>query len=432
MTHHPKERRSGYLSRRDFLARAAGATFAVSGAGSLLAACSSSTEVAQETSTSGELLGPGGLPLARPDKRVTLPRWEDPIESGLQPETGGTFTVFNYPDYMYKKLLKDFCAEHGVEPVYTPFDNINSGIQRLASGAVQPDVMEVTPDTLDLAVAGKLIKPLNLDYIPNLQKNVWPQLVDPFYDGESRYTVPYTIYATGIAWRTDHVTEDIPSMAQPWDIFWDAKAYKGKTGLLNENRETIGMALLRKGITDINTEDPALVNQAVADLKELYDICNIKVDITQYQTIPEGSSWLHQAWSGDMIAGYVYYLPKDTPATAMAYWMDEKGKVPVQNDCFAVCSTTKKPVLAHMFLNYLLDNGIAYSNFVDFNGYQPPLNEIDPESLVKDGVISENLQTAVLTDADIGPDSLQYSTLTAKGQQLWEDGFSDFLAGGGS
>ncbi len=38
------------------------------------------------------------------------------------------------------------------------------------------------------------------------------------------------------------------------------------------------MALLRKGHTDINTEDPALVNQAVSDLKELYSICNIKVD----------------------------------------------------------------------------------------------------------------------------------------------------------
>src|SRR5215204_7059281 len=148
MTHHPKER-PGSLSRRDFLARAAGTGFAISGAGGLLAACSSSTEVAQETSTTGELLGPGGLPLARPDKRVTLPRWEDPIESGLEPETGGTFTVFNYPDYLYKKLLRDFCAEHGVEPQYTAFDNINSGIQRLASGAVAADVMEITPDTLD-------------------------------------------------------------------------------------------------------------------------------------------------------------------------------------------------------------------------------------------------------------------------------------------
>src|SRR6185312_2069920 len=199
MTHHPKER-PGYLSRRDFLARAAGATVAVSGAGSLLAACSSSTTVAQETSTTGELLGPGGLPLARPDKRVSLPLWEDPIASGLEPETGGTFTVYNYPAYLYKKLLKEFGAKYGVDVQYTPFDNINSGLARLASGAVAPDVMEITPDTLDIGVAGKLIKPLNLDYIPNLKKNIWPQLVDPFYDGESRYTVPYTVYATGIAW----------------------------------------------------------------------------------------------------------------------------------------------------------------------------------------------------------------------------------------
>ncbi len=429
MTHHPKER-PGYLSRRDFLARAAGAGFAVSGAGSLLAACSSSTSVAQETSTTGELLGPGGLPLARPDKRVTLPFYEDPIESGLEPETGGTFTVFNYPAYFYKKLLKEFGAKYGVDVQVTPFDNINSGLSRLASGAVNPDVMEITPDTLDIGVAGKLIKPLNLDYIPNLQKNIWPQLVDPFYDGESHYTVPYTCYATGIAWRTDHVTEDIAGMEQPWDIFWQSDAYKGKVGLLSENRETIGMALLRKGITDINTEDPALVNRAVSDLKELYGVCNIKVDDIQYQTIPEDSSWLHQAWSGDMIAAYIYYLPKGTPATALGYWKADKGKVPVQNDCFAVCSTTKKPVLSHLFLNYLLDNGVAYSNFVNFNGYQPPLNEIDPDSLIKDGVVPENLANSVLTNDDLGPDSLQYATLTSKGQQLWEDGYSNFQAGG--
>ena len=69
-----------------------------------------------------------------------------------------------------------------------------------------------------------------------------------------------TCYADGIAWRTDEVKEDIAGMTQPWDIFWESQAYKGKVALLSENRETIGMALLRKGITDINTEDPALVN----------------------------------------------------------------------------------------------------------------------------------------------------------------------------
>ena len=233
-------------------------------------------------------VGPGGLPLARPDKRVTLPLWEDPIASGLKPETGGTFTIFNYPNYLYTKLFKEFCAKYDVTPQYTAFDNIASGIQRLASGSVEPDVMEMTPDNLDQVVAGQLINPLNLDYIPNLKKNVWPQLVSPFYDSESRYTVPYTTYATGIFWRNDHVTEDIAGMPQPWDIFWQSQKYSGKTALLSEDRETIAMALLRKGITDINTEDPKLVNQAVADLKQLYSICNIKVGDSSTRPSPRG------------------------------------------------------------------------------------------------------------------------------------------------
>src|SRR5436190_8401260 len=235
---HPKERPNPF-TRRDFLLRAAGAATVLSGGSTFLAACSSSTTPASSGTTTGaEPTGPGGLPLARPDKRVTLPFWENPIQSGMKPETGGTFTVFNYPDYFYKKLLKDFGKKYNVDVQYTSFENISSGVSRLASGAVSPDVMEMTPDMLDLAVAGKLIKPLNLDYIPNLKKNVWTELVSPFYDGGSHYTVPYTCYATGIAWRTDKVKEDIPSMTQPWDIFWQAQANKGKTAIINNPTET--------------------------------------------------------------------------------------------------------------------------------------------------------------------------------------------------
>ena len=71
MTHHPKER-YGRLDRRDFLLRSAAAATVLSGSGGLLAACSSETTPEATTGASGEPLGPGGLPLARPDKRVTI------------------------------------------------------------------------------------------------------------------------------------------------------------------------------------------------------------------------------------------------------------------------------------------------------------------------------------------------------------------------
>ncbi len=430
---HPKERRFA-ATRRDFLKRSGGAAFALSAAG-LLEACSNSTTAGQQnTGSNGQLVGPGGLPLARPDRpAVTLPLWEDPIASGLQPETGGDFTVFNYPYYIYGKLLKEFGQKYNVTVKVTPFDDINTGVARLAAGTVQPDVTEMTPDNLDRVVAGHLIKPLNLDYIPNLKANVWPSLADPFYDKGSRYGVPYTAYSTGIAWRTDRVKEDIANMANPWDIFWQSQAYKGKVALLSEVRETIALALLRKGITDINTEDPKLIAQAVKDLQELNGICNIKVGDLQYQTVPEDKAWLNQAWSGDMLAGVFYYLPSGQKGVetkkALRFYNPPIGKGPIQNDMWCVCASTKKPVLAHLFLNYMLDNGVAYSNFVNFNGYQPPLTEINPDDLVKKGLIPETLANSVLTAEDLGPRSLQEMTLTTKGQSLWQDGYAQFQSG---
>jgi spermidine/putrescine transport system substrate-binding protein len=428
---HPKQRRlSGGRSRREFLIESSGALAALSGAGGLLSACTNSTSAGSTaSSTGGRITGPGGLPLPRPNQPVTLPRWEHPIDSNLEPETGGEFVIFNYPDYLYSKLLKDFGDTYGVSVRVVPFDSITSGVTRLAAGTIQPDVMNLTIDHLDQVVAAKLAKPLNLDYIPNLKKNVWPSLVDPFYDRESRYTVPYTVTATGIYWRTDHVSEDIAGMANPWDIFWQSTAYSGHVTVLDEVRESIAMALLRRGVLDINTEDKTLIDRAVSDLQQLYDVCNVRTLSTQWQSVPEDRTYLSQAWSGDPMASVFYALKKPSDADLLRFWWPGKGKGPTANDTFFVCASTSKPVLSHLFLNYLLDNGVGYSNFVDFNGFQPPLNEVNPDDLVQKGLIPETLANTVLTADDIDPTSIQECPLTVAGQARWQDGYSVFKSG---
>ena len=376
-----------------------------------------------------EPAGPGGLPLARPNRPVKLPLYEDPIKSGLKPETGGTFTVFNYADYLDKKLLDEFGKKYKVKTLLTTFSDMDQAITRLATHAVDVDVTEITPDRLDQAVAGKLLKPINHSYIPNLKDNVWPQLHSPFYDVDSHYTVPYTVYTTGIGWRSDKVSEDIAKLDNPWSIFWKAQQYKGMVGLINSPREALGLAMLYRHFYELNTEDPKRLDQALADLKALMPICSPKVNNTEYQTLAQGSSWLHQAWSGDLLTGAMYYLPKGTSPKVLRYWTAPKGKGPIQNDCWAISSTTKKPVLAHLWLNFLLEEKVAYSNFVNFTGYQPPINSIDTEALVNKGLIPEQLHTAVIKPDQIGPSSLQYMTLTSKGQALWQNAYSRFISG---
>jgi spermidine/putrescine transport system substrate-binding protein len=379
----------------------------------------------------GTAVGPGGIPLARPDRPVKLPVFQDPIKSGLEPERGGIFNIFNYADYVDKSLLDAFGKKYDVDVRVTSFDSMDQAITRLSTKGVRDmDVTEITSDRIAQAVAGKLLQPINKDYIPNLQKNCWPQFMSPFYDVGAQYTVPYTIYTTGIGWRSDKVSEDIAKLDNPWEIFWHSQPYKGYVSVLDDSRESLAMAMLYRGVYDINTEDPKIIDQALADLLELVGICNAKVNITSYQTLPEGSCWLAHAWSGNLLSAALAYMPKDGDPTKLQYWHAPRGKGPIQNDMWAVCSTATKPVLAHLWLDFLLDEQNAYNNFVNFNGYQPPLTAITAESLIADKRIPENLQTAIMTPEDLGPDSLQECALTTNGLKLWQSAYARFSGAG--
>ena len=98
--------------------------------------------------------------------------------------------------------------------------------------------------------------------------NVWDQLQDPFYDVGAQYSRPYTLYTTGIGYRIDRVDQPPDDYDNPYDIFWDAQ-YSGDLYLLEDDREVLGMAMLRAGQTDVNTEDAGEVDAALADVLEL-------------------------------------------------------------------------------------------------------------------------------------------------------------------
>ena len=110
-------------------------------------------------------------------------------------------------------------------------------------------------------IAQQLIQPLNHTYLPNFEKNVWPELQDPFYDRGSRYTVPTWSGRTGSAGATTRSSTDIAGMKVPWDIFWDSQPYRGKVGILDDKRDGLAMPMQRDAMRtgrrpDLNTEDP--------------------------------------------------------------------------------------------------------------------------------------------------------------------------------
>ena len=188
----------------------------------------------------------------------------------------------------------------------------------------------------------------------------------------------------------------------------------------------------RCSIASSTTSTPRIrpeIDKALTDLKALIPICNPKINITEYQTLATKQSWLHQSWSGDLLGAYVNYLPAGDDGSTLRFWSAPKGKGPIQNDCWAVSSTTTKPVLAHMFLNYILDQDVAFNNFANFTGYQPPQKSMTADALIAKKIVPENLRTAVMGPEDVGAGCLQECTLTSTGQKLWQSAYAKFNSG---
>jgi spermidine/putrescine transport system substrate-binding protein len=332
--------------------------------------------------------------------------------------------IYNYAEYIAPQTLRGFRRQYGVDVEVTTFTSMDEAIARLSGGEAQFDLFFPTTDVIAKVAAGRLLQPLNPSYLPSTA-NVWEQLQDPFYDVGAVYSRPYTMYTTGIGYRIDRVDQPPDAYDNPYDILWDS-TYAGDVFLLEDDREVLGMAMLRAGETDVNTEDPAIVDAALADVQELADAVNVRVGIEAYTVLPEGRATLHQCWAGDVVNAQ-YYLPEGETIDNVGYWYPADGGGMIGSDQMAVMANAEHPVLAHLFIEYLLDADNALTNF-SWLGYQPPQTSIDPSLLVSEGLVPAHLESAVILP-EYFETGYQLLQLSLPGERLWDDAWSTFSSG---
>ncbi len=399
------------ISRRQLLA--AGAGLALAGA---LAGCGGAgSNATGATSTAG-------VTLPRPDNPVKWPIFSDnkPIAAGLAPETGATLQLYNWVAYVNESVVKSFCKKYNCSYSLTTFNTMEEALAKLATGQLKFDVFFPTVDVLGQLVEAKMIRPLNHTYIPNMA-NAWPDYLNPFYDQGWQYTTPYSIYTTGMAWRKDKV-----NLAPSWNMPWQGAPYKGKVAVLDDYRETISLALLRAGILDLNTTNPAQIQAAGKALSQLSALTNVRIDNNDYTDVPTGKTWIHHAWSGDMSTSN-QYLPAGTPIDTIGYWFPADMKGPVANDLMVNLTTGANPVLAHKFIDYMLDVHNALDNY-SYVGYMQPLTEVTPAKLIAEKLLPPQLASTVVLP-DYFRHGLFQLELPAAANALWESTWNSFSKG---
>jgi spermidine/putrescine transport system substrate-binding protein len=404
-------------NRRVFLQRAA---LLAAGTPALVAFLDACSKGAQPSSAPS-------LTIAAPNNPVTWDISADnkPIADGLAPEKGATLQLYSYADYIAPDAIKSFEEKYATKIQVSTFNDTDEAITKIRGGNVDYDIYFPSYDQISRLVKGDLVRSLNHSYIPNI-KNVWPFFSDPWYDKGWRYTVPYTVYTTGVGWRNDQVPADIGALKNPYESLWDP-AYKNKTAVIDDWHTAMAMVLLKLGITDINTSSADDLKKLGDELKSLVAATSPKVTVTMYSDLPAGQIGLSQMWSGDIINA-INYLPQGVKPDILRYWFPADGKGMVDNDLIVLLRSGKNPVLAHLFLNHMLEPEVAKQNFQQI-GYQPPQVSLSPDSLVADGLVPENLKSAIVRPEyfDVGYRLLE---LDPANDAAWHNVWRTFKAGG--
>jgi spermidine/putrescine transport system substrate-binding protein len=378
---HPREGWQGHgMPRRSFLKGSVTAA-----ALAALAGCAS------------DLTGSGSVPLPRPSNPVTWPVFtgNGPIKSGLAAERDATLQIYTWEAYINQAVVNAFTKKYKCKAQVTTFNTMDEALSKLRSGLSFDLLIGATVDVLGQLIEGQLVQPLNHSYLPNIGQ-AWSDFTNPFYDQQWQYTVPYTIYTTGISWRKDLVHENPYEMANPWAMPWQPK-YKGRVAILDDYREGISLGLMKNGIYNLNTTDYRQIGLARRSLEALSGLVNLRIANTDYSDVPTGQTWITNAWSGDMAAA-ASYMPKGVNVDVVGYWFPANGRGPVANDTNVVLRSSASPVLAHMFLNYLLDLPNVLEN-ISWNGYMQPLTGVTPQVLVKEQILPPSLISTVVTPA---------------------------------
>lgn len=291
-----------------------------------------------------------------------------------------TIYLYTWVEYIDPAIKDQFKEECGVEVVETNFDSNETLLATLQAGGAGYDIIVPSDYMVQIMIDEGMLMELDFNVISNIQY-MDPLNVNQYFDPEQKYTVPYFWGTSGFAVDTNVVTE----YENSWKMLFDPNSpYCGKISMLDDERETIGAALMYLGYS-INDTDPAHLEQA----KELLIAQSKCVKAYDSQTnddlIVSGETVLAHIWTGDAIlAGD----PEAGGREGIVYVIAREGTT-IWQDNMAVPVDAPNPYTAMVFINYLHYPEIAAQN-AEFVGYGTPnaaaKQFIDPEVLANEGI----------------------------------------------
>lgn len=276
---------------------------------------------------------------------------------GKNSDSSKVLNVYNVGDYIDESLIEVFEEQTGIDVQYSTYDTNEMMYQKVKSGSTKYDIVVPSDYMVSKMIKEGMLEKIDFNNIPNM-KNIDEKFLNPEYDPENEYSVPYMWGTVGIAYNTKYVDEeDIGS----WDILWNPK-YKGKIMVFDSVRDTLGAALIKLGYS-MNT-----TNQ-----KEIDEAKEILIDQKQYALAyvnDEGKDRMvgEDAYIGMFYSGDYPLMSEENPD--IDFFVPEEGSNKWV-DAMCIPTTCENKKEAEMFINFMLDPEIAKIN-TEYIGYSTP------------------------------------------------------------
>jgi spermidine/putrescine transport system substrate-binding protein len=299
---------------------------------------------------------------------------------GDRSQLAAEIRMYNWVEYLDPDILAQFEAECGVKVIETNYDSNETLLATLQAGGANYDIIVPSDYMVQVMISEGLLEPLDFNVVANIA-GMSPFHVNQYFDPEQRFTVPYMFGTSGFAVDTNAIADPQPTWKM---VFEPSQDVCGKISMLDDQRETIGAALMYLGYS-INDVEPAHLEEAKNLLIQQAECVKAYDSQTNDDLLIQGETVIGHIWTGDAIlAG----SPDTGGREGITYLIPQEGCT-IWQDNLAVPTSAQNKYTAMVFINYLSDPEIAAQN-AEFIGYGSPSQTarefIDPEVLGNESI----------------------------------------------
>ncbi|SRR5258706_7740231 len=251
--------------------------------------------------------------------------------------------VWNWSNYVAPDTIPNFEREFGAEVRYVTYESNEEMLAKVISGNSGWDVVFPSNYYIGPMTALNLLAPLRHEWLPNLNHLDTP-FAAPSWDAELRYSVPYMWGSTGIV-----VRKNVDPVPHAWADLWNP-SLAGKLTMLDDPSEVLGACLKKLGCS-LNSSNAEELRRAQGEALRQKPLVRAYANAEVRDQVISGDVLCAQMWA--TTAKLAMRDSRD-----IAFFHPREGYA-LYADNAAVLRESRRPELAHQFVNYLLRPEVA-------------------------------------------------------------------------